>query len=217
MPSPPFCKKENVDMQSCNPASRSFVMCAQQGKRLVHSDYGSRFFWPAVAKLCQYNAGSNGKLAHALASHLRTAALAEFDKAMAAVFVAGAEVSTLPVCPSLAATHSRCHCFCFCLSARYLSAIDVFSLAAEPTACSGPVVCRLPMPTVYALRIKRCHTLHLAKRPSVRGKDPRCCSFNAPQSGKLPTRSAPIVTSILSCSSLSESHCKQQPRLTLKS
>ncbi|KAA6426767.1 MAG: hypothetical protein FRX49_03092 [Trebouxia sp. A1-2] len=37
------------------------------------------------------SAGSTGKLAHALASHLRPAALAEFDKAMAAVFVAGAE------------------------------------------------------------------------------------------------------------------------------
>ncbi|DBB10622.1 TPA: hypothetical protein ACH3X3_007133 [Trebouxia sp. C0006] len=37
------------------------------------------------------DAGSHGKLAHALASHLRPAALAEFDKAMAAVFVAGTE------------------------------------------------------------------------------------------------------------------------------
>ncbi|KAL0031439.1 hypothetical protein WJX77_000485 [Trebouxia sp. C0004] len=37
------------------------------------------------------DAGSHGKLAHALASYLRPAALAEFDKAMAAVFVASAE------------------------------------------------------------------------------------------------------------------------------
>ncbi len=57
-------------------------------------DYGSNVLRPAIAKLCPYNAGSHGKLAHALASHLRPAALAEFDKAMAAVFVAGAEVST---------------------------------------------------------------------------------------------------------------------------
>jgi len=64
-------------------------------------NYGSSVFQPAIAKLCQFNAGSHGKLAHALASHLRPAALAEFDKAMAAVFVAGAEVSTLPVCPFL--------------------------------------------------------------------------------------------------------------------
>ena len=40
------------------------------------------------------DAGSHGKLAHAVASHLRPAVLAEFDKAMAAVFVAGAEVRT---------------------------------------------------------------------------------------------------------------------------
>ena len=39
------------------------------------------------------DAGHHGKLAHALASYLRPAALAEFDKAVAAVFVAGAEVS----------------------------------------------------------------------------------------------------------------------------
>ncbi len=132
----------------------------------AHGDCCSSVFQPAVAKLCQYNAGSHGKLAHALASHVRPAALAEFDKAMAAVFVAGAEVST-SACPSPAATQSRCQCFCFCVSAGHLSALDVFSLAAEGTACFGLVVCRLPMHTVYALRIKRCHTLHLAERHSV--------------------------------------------------
>lgn len=42
-------------------------------------------------KLC-WLSGHRGKLAHALASQLRPAGLVEFDKAMAAVFVAGAEV-----------------------------------------------------------------------------------------------------------------------------
>ena len=41
---------------------------------------------------CFGNAGSHGKLAQAIANQLRPAVLAEFDKAMAAVFVAGAEV-----------------------------------------------------------------------------------------------------------------------------
>ena len=44
-------------------------------------------------------AGTHGKLAHAMASHLRPAVLAEFDKAMAAVFVAGAEVNNRLLLP----------------------------------------------------------------------------------------------------------------------
>ena len=43
-------------------------------------------------QVCECVVGTHGKLAQALASHLRPAALAEFDKTMAAVFVAGAEV-----------------------------------------------------------------------------------------------------------------------------
>ena len=50
------------------------------------------------------NVGSHGKLAHALASHLRPAALTVFDEAMAAVFVAGAEVRH-PVLLPVASTH----------------------------------------------------------------------------------------------------------------
>ena len=41
---------------------------------------------------CVDNAGPHGKLAQAITSQLQPAVLAEFDKAMAAVFVAGAEV-----------------------------------------------------------------------------------------------------------------------------
>ena len=116
----------------------------------THIDYGSSLFQLAIAKLCQYNAGSHGKLAHALASHLRPAALAEFDKAMAAVFVAGAEVSTLPVCPSLAASQSRCHCFCFYLSASHLSAIESAALQQKALLAlcllSADCPCTLSMP-----------------------------------------------------------------------
>ena len=53
-------------------------------------------------------AGSHGKLAQAIASQLRPAVLAEFDKAMAAVFVAGAEVGSLifKLCYASCCTHS---------------------------------------------------------------------------------------------------------------
>lgn len=84
-----------MDMHSC--IKEHCDMCTAR-ESTTHIDNGSSVCWPAIAKLGQYNAGSHGKLAHALASHLRPAALAEFDKATAAVFVAGTEVSTLPVC-----------------------------------------------------------------------------------------------------------------------
>ena len=119
MPSPPCCKAENLDMHSC---IKELCDVCTAWKDSTHIDCGSSVFQLAIAKLCHYNGtGSHGKLAHALASHLRPAALAEFDKAMAAVFVAGAEVSTLPVCPCPAVTHFTCHCFCFCLSASSLA------------------------------------------------------------------------------------------------
>ena len=166
MPSPP-CKAEDLDMHS---RIKELSDVCTAWKDTTHIDCGSSVFQLAIAKLCHYNGtGSHGKLAHALASHLRPAALAEFDKAMAAVFVAGAEVSTLPVCPcpALLPLTLPVTAFISVFLPVAWQAMDVFSLAAEGTACSELVVCRWPMHTVCALCIKRCRTLHLAKRPSV--------------------------------------------------
>ena len=79
--------------------------------------------WPSECP-----AGTHGKLAQALASHLRPAVLAEFDKAMAAVFVAGAEVKEKLNLPILFSMHI-CKC-CPGLSTSCLQEIVILILAA---------------------------------------------------------------------------------------
>lgn len=88
-------------------------------------------------KVCGCIVGTHGKLAQALASHLRPAVLAEFDKAMAAVFVAGAEVNdNLNLTMYFASTGQVASKCCMHVSDLTSSSTSLWTMNNQPCPCT---------------------------------------------------------------------------------
>ena len=83
-PTPHLCAASQFTLQHPLAVAAVQPLCSDMRKTVLHA--------LAQQRVCEPDAGTHGKLAQALATRLRPAVLAEFDKAMAAVFVAGAEV-----------------------------------------------------------------------------------------------------------------------------
>ena len=160
MPSLPCCKAENLDMHSC--IKDGFCVCIAKETMICNIVAQVCFsqLLPSFVNTMQGPMASWHMHLQAICARLHWLSLTRLWQLSLWLAQRSAHLSTHS-CHLVYVSLLLCLSFCQALECdRHLQP------CSKGAACSGLVVCRVPLHTVYALRIKRCHVSHLANRPS---------------------------------------------------